>query len=188
MGAPSTWVLSNHDVIRHGSRLALPADSSAHLDGLGPDSPVKPDPKLAARRGRAATALMLALPGSAYLYQGEELGLPEAIEIPADLRQDPTFHRTQGERYGRDGCRVPIPWEKKRSRVWFLHPRVRPGCPSRKYSVKLARDQQNGVEGSTLELYKTLLRLRRELGLGTGELTWLPSPSEHILMFFWSGM
>src|SRR5690606_28298157 len=101
VGAPTTWVLSNHDVVRHATRLALGADApQGH--GVGPRTPGKPDPEAALRRGRAATTVMLALPGSAYLYQGEELGLPEAMEIPDEARQDPTWFRTNGERYGRD--------------------------------------------------------------------------------------
>src|SRR5690606_19256738 len=110
VGAPSTWVLSNHDVVRHASRLALTGDNlQGH--GVGPLTKGKPDAAIGLRRARAATSMMLALPGSAYIYQGEELGLPEAIELPDSSRQDPTWFRTEGERYGRDGCRVPIPWE-----------------------------------------------------------------------------
>ena len=108
VGAPSTWVLSNHDVVRHASRLAVTAENpQGH--GIGPRSPGQPLRSLGLRRARAATTLMLALPGSAYIYQGEELGLPEVIDLPDDARQDPTWFRTNGERYGRDGCRVPIP-------------------------------------------------------------------------------
>ena len=65
-----------------------------------------------ARRARAAALLLLALPGSAYIYQGEELGLPEVTGIPDDARQDPRFRRTKGQVPGRDGCRVPIPWAR----------------------------------------------------------------------------
>ena len=120
VGAPSTWVLSNHDVVRHASRLALTAENpQGH--GIGPDSLGKPVPEVGLRRARAATALMLALPGSSYLYQGEELGLPEVIHLPDDARQDPTWFRTAGERYGRDGCRVPIPWEADAPNYGFGH-------------------------------------------------------------------
>jgi alpha-glucosidase len=93
--------------------LALdPAASTAdRITGIGPLTTPKPDAALGLHRARAATTMMLALPGVAYVYQGEELGLPEAVDIPDEYRQDPTFFRTAGEQYGRDGCRVPIPWE-----------------------------------------------------------------------------
>ncbi len=88
VGAPSTWVLSNHDVVRHASRLALTAENpQGH--GIGPGSPGKPIADVGLRRARAATTVMLALPGSAYLYQGEELGLPEVVDLPDAARQDP---------------------------------------------------------------------------------------------------
>jgi len=98
VGSPSTWVLSNHDVVRHATRFGTDFISQGQPTGIGPNSPEKPDADLGLRKARAATALMLALPGSAYLYQGEELGLPEVIDIPDESRQDPTFFRTNGER------------------------------------------------------------------------------------------
>ncbi|MGO2516902.1 MAG: alpha-amylase family glycosyl hydrolase, partial [Corynebacterium variabile] len=110
VGAPTTWVLSNHDVIRHATRLAL-APEEAVTQLAGPVT--EPDRTVGLDRARAATTLMLGLPGSAYLYQGEELGLPEVLDIPDDRRQDPTFFRTRGTdtpELGRDGCRVPVPW------------------------------------------------------------------------------
>ena len=171
VGAPSTWVLSNHDVVRHASRLALTAENpQGH--GIGPKSKGLPIAELGLRRARAATALMLALPGSAYIYQGEELGLPEVINLPDDARQDPTWFRTNGERYGRDGCRVPLPWEADAASYGF-GPSAASWLPQPAEWATLARDQQSGVEGSTLELYKLALRLRRSLGLGSGELEWL---------------
>ena len=113
-GASSTWVFSNHDVVRHPTRYGLPKgepkrpqDGKAWLlsNGAGPL-----DRDLGLRRARAATLMMLALPGSAYLYQGEELGLHEVGDLPADVLQDPTFLRSKGAEKGRDGCRVPLPW------------------------------------------------------------------------------
>jgi len=175
VGAPSTWVLSNHDVIRHATRLAL-GDESPQGHGIGPRSMGIPDTAFALRRGRAATALMLALPGSAYLYQGEELGLPEAVDIPDEARQDPTWFRTRGERYGRDGCRVPLPWEADAPAYGFSAT-GRAWLPQPESWGSYARDAQVGVEGSTLELYRALLRLRRERALGTGSLEWLDSPA-----------
>jgi alpha-glucosidase len=171
VGAPSTWVLSNHDVVRHASRLALTADNlQGH--GIGPDTIGLPDPAVGLRRARAATAVMLSLPGSSYLYQGEELGLPEVIDLPDAARQDPTWFRTNGERYGRDGCRVPIPWESAAPSYGF-GPSPASWLPQPKEWALLARDAEDGVPGSPLELYKLALRLRRELNLGVGSVEWL---------------
>ncbi len=181
VGAPSTWVLSNHDVIRHPSRLALTADIPQG-DGLGPRSPGGPDPLVALARGRAATTLMLALPGSAYLYQGEELGLLEVVDLPDEARQDPTWFRTHGERYGRDGCRVPIPWEPEAPAFGFS-PTGRSWLPQPDEWVDVARSVQRGVPGSTLELYRTLLALRAEHRLGAGTLEWLDGFGAHVVAF-----
>ena len=171
VGAPSTWVLSNHDVIRHASRLGLTADSPQGA-GIGPKSPGKPDEKVGLRRARAATSLMLALPGSHYLYQGEELGLPEVIQLPDSARQDPTWFRTHGEKYGRDGCRVPIPWEADKPAFGF-NASGKSWLPQPADWGRFARDAQDGVAGSTLELYTLALRLRREHGLASGTVEWL---------------
>ncbi len=106
-GAPATWVLSNHDVDRHVSRYGR-ADTSFGLDRRDHSQPV--DLELGTRRARAAALLTMALPGSVYLYQGEELGLWEVEDIPDERRQDPIWYRTGGADPGRDGCRVPLPW------------------------------------------------------------------------------
>lgn len=181
VGAPSTWVLSNHDVVRHASRLALTAENpQGH--GIGPDSPGQPIPEVGLARARAATALMLALPGSAYLYQGEELGLPEVIDIPGDARQDPTWFRTNGERYGRDGCRVPIPWTADAPAYGFNDSGAS-WLPQPAEWAVLARDAQSGVEGSTLELYRTLLAERRARSLGAGSLEWLEGWGTDVVAF-----
>ncbi|GAA2173767.1 glycoside hydrolase family 13 protein [Agrococcus versicolor] len=171
VGAPSTWVLSNHDTIRHRTRLAL-VPQPPHGVGIGPTSVSKADAEVSLRRGRAATALMLALPGGAYVYQGEELGLPEVVDIPAEARQDPTFHRTNGEMWGRDGCRVPIPWEADAPGYGFS-PNGASWLPQPASWATYARDAQVGVPGSTLELYTEALRLRREHALGAGTVEWI---------------
>ncbi|WP_417509792.1 glycoside hydrolase family 13 protein [Microbacterium sp.] len=170
VGAPSTWVLSNHDVIRHASRLALTADSPQG-DGIGPKSAGKPDEATGLARARAATTIMLALPGSSYLYQGEELGLPEAMEIPDEFRQDPTWFRTNGERYGRDGCRVPIPWEADAAAYGF-NTTGDSWLPQPEEWSRFARDVEEADPASTLHMYKTLLGMRREFELGNGSLVW----------------
>ncbi|RZS68620.1 alpha-glucosidase [Agromyces ramosus] len=179
VGAPSTWVLSNHDVVRHATRLSV-SEANPQGHGLGPRSKGLPAYAPGVRRARAATALMLALPGSSYLYQGEELGLPEVIHLPDDARQDPTWFRTDGERYGRDGCRVPIPWEADAPNYGF-GPDGDPWLPQPAQWAELARDRQRGVEGSTLTLYQDALRLRREHDLGAGSLEWLSGFPEAIV-------
>ena len=68
------------------------------------------DLELGRRRARAAITLTAALPGALYLFQGEELGLEEYLDMPAEAREDPLFIRTNGQEIGRDGCRVPLPW------------------------------------------------------------------------------
>ncbi|MFG6492693.1 glycoside hydrolase family 13 protein [Microbacterium sp. P03] len=181
VGAPSTWVLSNHDVVRHASRLALTA-ASPQGQGIGPDSPGKPIPELGLRRARAATALMLALPGGAYLYQGEELGLPEVIELPDEVRQDPTWFRTAGERYGRDGCRVPLPWNADEPAFGF-NATGAAWLPQPAEWAELAHDAQTADEASTLSLYRLALRTRRRYGLGRGELEWLSGYRRKVVAF-----
>ncbi|BDV29430.1 glycoside hydrolase family 13 protein [Microbacterium terricola] len=181
VGAPSTWVLSNHDVVRHASRLALTAENpQGH--GIGPDSPGQPIPEVGLRRARAATALMLALPGSAYLYQGEELGLPEVIHLPDEVRQDPTWFRTDGERYGRDGCRVPLPWSSDAPAYGFS-PSGESWLPQPAEWATLARDVEARDPESTLSLYRTLIAARRDRGLGAGTLEWLPGYGDDVLAF-----
>ena len=181
VGAPSTWVLSNHDVVRHATRLALIGDHPQGA-GVGPKTEGLPDHEDGLRRARAASAVMLALPGSAYVYQGEELGLPEATSLPDSARQDPTWHRTDGERYGRDGCRVPIPWESGRPAYGFS-PDGRSWLPQPAEWAVLARDAQVAVPGSTLELYRLALKLRKQHGLGLGTLTWASGYDAGVLAF-----
>ena len=180
VGAPSTWVLSNHDVVRHTSRYGLGTYGAAPASGIGPKSANKPDDVLGLKRGRAATALMLSLPGSAYLYQGEELGLPEVIELDDHVREDPTFHRTNGEVYGRDGCRVPIPWETAAAAYGFSSS-GESWLPQPADFARFARDVQEGDPASTLELYRAALALRAEHELGAGSIEWLTGYGADVL-------
>ncbi|MGW1779462.1 glycoside hydrolase family 13 protein [Streptomyces sp. NPDC002143] len=181
VGASATWVLSNHDVVRHTSRLMLPpgTDGNAWLlsDGTAP----RVDEQAGLRRARAATLLMLALPGSSYVYQGEELGLPEVADLPVDALRDPLWEQTGHAEKGRDGCRVPLPWTTTgpsygfgAGGAWLPQP------PS---FARYAAEAQTGVEGSTLELYRTALRLRRKL-LSGEELTWRGTPNTPDVLFF----
>ncbi|HET6672408.1 MAG TPA: alpha-amylase family glycosyl hydrolase [Agromyces sp.] len=181
VGAPSTWVLSNHDVVRHATRLSV-TEANPQGHGLGPRSKGLPEYGPGLRRARAATALMLALPGSAYIYQGEDLGLPEVIDLPDDARQDPTWFRTGGERYGRDGCRVPLPWEGTEPSYGF-GPGPLSWLPQPSQWAELARDRQRGVEDSTLSMYQAGLALRRSHALGAGSLSWLDGFDESVVAF-----
>jgi alpha-glucosidase len=172
VGAPATWVMSNHDTVRHATRLGLsrPGTRPKGIDAAGE----QPDEPLGLRRARAVALLTLALPGSVYLYQGEELGLPEHTTMAAHHRQDPAFHRTGGEEIGRDGCRVPLPWTADAPSLGF-GPGVRTWLPQPESFARYAVDKQDAVPGSTLELYRELLRLRRAYGLGNGRLRWQAS-------------
>jgi alpha-glucosidase len=169
VGAPTTWVLSNHDVMRHASRYGY--DGSVELEsGVGADDP-QPGRELGLRRARAATAIMLALPGSVYLYQGEELGLPEVTDLPDSLRQDPVWERSGHRIRGRDGCRVPLPWTPDGPSFGFGRSETT-WLPQPSYFGNYAVVQQSTDETSTLSFYRHLLRLRADLGLGEGELIW----------------
>jgi alpha-glucosidase len=169
VGAPTTWVMSNHDVVRHASRLGL-EPGTPRPNGIRADD-TQPDHQLGLRRARASTLLMLGLPGSAYLYQGEELGLPDHTSLDDDLRQDPTWWRSGHTEAGRDGCRVPLPWESDAPGLGF-GPTGKTWLPQPDSYAELARDRQAGVEGSTLEMYQAALALRRAFKLGAGSLEW----------------
>ena len=177
VGAPTTWVLSNHDVIRHATRYGF---EHGYQFGEGLSRDENPDLELGLRRARGATALMLALPGSAYLYQGEEFGLPEVADIPDELREDPAHKR--GGVPGRDGCRVPLPWEKDKPAFGFSET-GESWLPQPTIFGERAPDQQDGVAGSTLEMYRKALRLRREHNLGSGDVQMNDSPAEGVLSF-----
>ena len=178
VGAPTTWVLSNHDVVRHATRLAR--EDTSDTEGIAATDP-QPDAALGLRRGRAATLMMLALPGSAYLYQGEELGLPEHTAVPDDLRQDPIWFRSERDQVGRDGCRIPMPWIGDAPGAGFS-PTGRTWLPQPDSYASLAVDRQVGVPGSTWSMYHDALRLRHQYGLGLGHLTWEQAP-EHVVCF-----
>jgi len=173
VGAPSTWVLSNHDIVRHASRMGGLTGRPTASDGVGPNDP-QPDRELGLRRARGATMFMLGLAGASYLYQGEELGLPEHTTLAPEFRQDPTFARTAGNRVGRDGCRVPLPWQAGVGDANGFNTTGASWLPQPEVYREYARDQQDGVAGSTLELYKSALHIRRELKLGEGSFAWLP--------------
>ena len=179
VGAPATWVTSNHDTVRITSRLGL-SQPGIRPKGISA-ADEQPDEALGLRRARALALLTLALPGSAYIYQGEELGLPEHTTMPAEFRQDPAFRRTGGREIGRDGCRVPLPWKTDAPSLGFgLGPDT--WLPQPESFAGYAVDRQEGVPDSTLELYRALLRLRRAHGLGAGVLHWRTA-SVDVLVF-----
>jgi alpha-glucosidase len=157
VGSTPTWTLANHDVMRHATRLGLPPGTDWRAWPL--DGPVELlDVELGARRARAATLLLMALPGSLYLYQGEELGLPEVWDLPAEVLDDPVWENSGHTRKGRDGCRVPIPWSADgpsfgfgAGAAWLPQPAV--------YG-ELSAETQAGVPGSSLEFYRAMLSLR----------------------------
>lgn len=177
VGAPATWVLCNHDVTRTVTRYGRENtgfDFAAKVFGTPTDL------ELGTRRARAAALLSLALPGAVYLYQGEELGLPEA-DIPLDRIQDPMHLRSGGIDPGRDGCRVPLPWSAGRPHAGFGS-EAEPWLPQPASWPSYAADAQAADPGSMLSLYRRALRLRREEpgfaepADGAGGLKWLPSP------------
>jgi alpha-glucosidase len=184
VGAPPTWVLSNHDTARQVSRYARPqvegrAPSLQALLGLPADL------ALGTRRARAAALLMLALPGSTYLYQGEELGLPEVEDLPVEVLADPAWERSGRTNRGRDGCRVPIPWEGGGPPYGFSPPGATapPWLPQPPSWEGLAAAVQSGDPASTLELYRAALRLRRSHpALGDGTMRWLDA-TDGVLAF-----
>lgn len=180
VGAPTTWVLSNHDVVRHATRLALPV-GQPRPNGIRAEDP-QPDAALGLRRALAATALELALPGGAYLYQGEELGLPDHTTMPDEARQDPTWERSEHTEAGRDGCRVPMPWVKDAPSFGF-GPSEATWLPQPEVYGDLAVDQQDGVAGSTLEFYRRMLRERHARELGSGSLTWVEGAGDDVVAF-----
>ncbi|WP_110685477.1 glycoside hydrolase family 13 protein [Salinicola aestuarinus] len=179
VGATTTWVMSNHDGVRHASRLGL-SNPGARPQKIGIDDE-QPDEALGLRRARAIIMLTLALPGSAYLYQGEELGLPDHTTMPDHYRQDPGFFRPGGEDGGRDGCRVPLPWQAEGPAFGFNTSGER-WLPQPDHYARYAVDCQLGRPETTLTLYQRLLEVRRDQRLGMGELAWEPNPREDVLM------
>lgn len=185
-GSSTTWVLSNHDVTRHATRYGLaPLQGRAVKQGTewvaagGPAELLDRDRGL--RRAKAASLLLLGLPGSAYLYQGEELGLHEVAEIAPEQRQDPAFFRgAEFDGLGRDGCRVPLPWTA--DGVSFGFGSAPAHLPQPEWFADLAVDAEASDPGSTLSLYREALRLRHPLQ--TGEtLEWIETGRSDVLRF-----
>jgi alpha-glucosidase len=176
VSAPVMWVLSNHDITRHVTRFGRD-QAQLSADPLHDELPS--DLALGTRRARAAILLLLALPGGVYLYQGEELGLEEVLDLPDELRQDPTWERSGHTVRGRDGCRVPIPWTRSGPSLGFGA--APPWLPQPAHWADLSVEAQDADRDSMLWLYRDALRLRRELpqlGAGGGELVWTGEEAE----------
>lgn len=182
VGAPTTWVLSNHDVPRHATRLGVEGTPARPGDGIGPEDE-QPNLQLGQVRARAASLLMLGLPGGVYLYQGEELGLPDHTLMPHSFRQDPTYRRTNGSRIGRDGSRVPLPWSSGTAAAGFSRSGTT-WLPQPADWDEYARDRQRKDAASTLSMYTAALELRRKKDLGHGSLSWLPGYDDTACLAF----
>jgi alpha-glucosidase len=183
VGAPATWVLSNHDVTRHVTRYGR-EDTTFEFAAKTREIPGV-DLELGTRRARAAALLALALPGAAYIYQGEELGLPEVEDLPDDVLQDPMYFRSGGADPGRDGCRVPLPWRGDEAPFGFSASgaAAKPWLPQPAAWRSFTAELQEQLPDSMLSLYRQALRLRRaNPALGDGSLRWLEGP-EDLLAF-----
>jgi alpha-glucosidase len=175
VGAPPTWVLSNHDVVRHRTRMAPGFDNATRLT-------CEVDEERGLRRARAATLFTMALPGSMYLYQGEELGLPEVRDLAPDTRQDPAWHRSGGADGTRDGCRVPIPWSGASASYGFGDGRAS-WLEQPVQWAELSVAAEDADPTSTLAMYRSALAVRRSTAAGTeGGLTWLASSPDLLAM------
>jgi len=187
-GSSTTWVLSNHDVVRHATRYGLPPQGDAELEPSrqwllhGGRPPLQRE--LGLRRARAATMLLLALPGCAYLYQGEELGLHEVVEIDDADRQDPGFLRNPGVEIGRDGCRVPLPWT--RSGPSFGFGAAGAHLPQPPWFGEVSVEAETGDRASTLSLYRAAIALRLRLQ-AVEALEWVDGGAAGVLHFIRPG-
>ncbi|MFI7048659.1 glycoside hydrolase family 13 protein [Streptosporangium sandarakinum] len=192
-GGSIPWVLGNHDVPRMVTRFGVDQDLVRAPTPEVLLGRMDVDVELGTRRARAAALLLLALPGGAYIYQGDELGLPEHLTIPDEARQDPMFERTLRTFMGRDGCRVPLPWSGTAAPYGFgavdvPAPEGSQGVPGAQGAQGTWLPQpedwsgltvaaQRADPGSTLNLYRAALAIRRDHpALGDGDLTWLDTP------------
>lgn len=176
VGAPPTWVLSNHDVTRTVTRFSR--SQPAHLIETdwerGRWGGEDPDHALGRRRARAAALIQLALPGTAYVYQGEELALEEIEDLPAEARQDPTWAQSGFTDVGRDGCRIPLPWTESSAPYGFAsHPDAVAWLPQPEHWAEHSVEAQDRDPDSTLNLYRAALQIRPSLWRAAGEVAWV---------------
>ena len=172
VGAPSTWVLSNHDVTRPVTRYGR-ADSSFAFAKKRVGTPT--DLAVGTRRARAAALLTAALPGALYIYQGDELGLPEVEDLPEEVLEDPMHFRSGGVDPGRDGCRVPLPWSGVAPPFGFGPEGGdgTPWLPQPASWASLTVQAQQADPSSMLWLYREALRIRRRVNAASpGGFAW----------------
>jgi len=179
-GSSSTWVFANHDQVRPATRYGLPKGTELIAFKNSNGGSEKLDIQRGVNASIAAQMFALALPGCTYIYQGEELGLPEALEIPEDQIQDPQYLRNNKIDKGRDGCRVPLPWSRDGQSFGFGSAGAHLPQPSHfaDYSV----EAQSGRETSPLEIFRKALALRKDL-VTTEEITWHETSSPELLHF-----
>lgn len=187
VGAPTTWVTDNHDTTRSVTRYREESGLAGAyvptaIDPFGTKeiaiAVTDPQSDVGVDRARAMAVLLLSLPGSAYIYAGQELGLPEVVDLPDAVRTDPAFFRSKGEVLGRDGCRIPLPWGGECPPFDFGDS-PETWLPQPEDWASLSVERQSSNPESMLELYRQLLRTRRdEPSLGSGTLHWVRSVEE----------
>lgn len=195
-GSSSTWVLDNHDKVRHATRYGLPKKLDLRMWLLSDGKSALVDRELGLQRARAATLMLLALPGCTYMYQGEELGLFEVEDLKHEDLQDPTWHRNVVKKIrkekpsglalihtekGRDGCRVPLPWTPVGNSFGFSKS-GRSHLPQPAWFKDHAVAMQNGIKGTTLEMYREALALRKKIQTEE-DMRWIPTKSSEVLHF-----
>ena len=185
VGATTTWVTDNHDttrsVTRYGSRASF---GGAYVPGELRAKDAGPvDVAAGTRRARAVALVLLALPGASYLYQGQELGLPNVDDLPEACLHDPIWERSGHTFRGRDGCRIPLPWAGDRPPFGFsTSPKT--WLPMPDSWASLTVEAEIADPGSMLTLYRDALRLRHEQrALGRGEFRWVEGLADDILAF-----
>ena len=179
VNAPCSWVTSSHDQVRIATRLGLTTPGATPM---GLDSTTEqPNEQLGLDRARALIMLTMILPGALYLYQGEELGLPNHTTMEPRFRQDPRFFDSNGTMIGRDGQRIPMPWKAKAPAFGFS-PSDKSWLPQPDSYAGYAADVQEKDKHSTLSLYRRLIALRTQNALGTGSLQWFNSPRNDVLV------
>jgi len=184
VGAPTSWVFNNHDVVRSVDRLDLGLTNHGDTTFLRQGDPKKLNIARGTLRARSAALMTLALPGGTYLYQGEELAVPEVRDIPEDRLTDPRWKMSGYLDRGRDGCRVPMPWTSNSAGAFGFstNAALKPEqawLPQSSWWGKYAVDTQDGVEGSTLSMYRKALAIRKgEEGLGDGPMEWIEAGAD----------